>query len=235
MNERALLAAKKFIDSNFPECRMAFLGGSVSLESETENSDLDLVILTEEEPMTSQRCFVEFGWPIETFVYNPQMIHIFLESDSRSGNPLLLRICAKGIILKGGDEAEEIKEDAQGRLKEGPPEWNQNQINHARYAITDLLEDFIGSEDPAESIFIVNQLAIKLHEFILRTNKQWTGEGKWLVRSLKNYDPQLAKEFIQAFESFYADRQKEPIISFVDEILKPHGGRLFDGYNQPLF
>ncbi|MEQ6378716.1 nucleotidyltransferase domain-containing protein [Bacillaceae bacterium S4-13-56] len=235
MNERALFAAKKFIDSYFPNCSTAFLGGSISLEAETEHSDLDLVILTEDEPMTSQRCFVEFGWSIETFVYNPHMIHVFLESDSRSGNPLLLRICANGIILKGGVEAEELKEDAQGRLEEGPPEWNQNQINLARYTITDLLYDFIGSENPTESIFVVNLLAIKIHEFILRTNRQWTGEGKWLVRSLKNFDPQLAEDFIQSFESFYADRKKEPIITFVDETLKPHGGRLFNGYNQPLF
>lgn len=235
LNDRAIHAANEFVDTYFPECSAAFLGGSVSLEADTDHSDLDLVILTEEEMMTSHRCFEAFGWPIEAFVYNPNMIDVFMESSSRSGNPLLLRLCANGVILKGGPDATKIKVEAKRLLEDGPPEWNEVQINLARYSITDLLGDFVGSEEPAETIFIANQLAIKIHEFILRTNRQWTGEGKWLVRSFKNFDPELADEFIQVFDSFYTDRKKEPIISWVNQILKDHGGQLFDGYHQTFF
>lgn len=29
----------------------------------------------------------------------------------------------------------------------------------------------------------------------------------------------------------YKNREKEPLITFVDNILAPHGGRLFDGFS----
>ncbi|MEH7255368.1 nucleotidyltransferase domain-containing protein, partial [Neobacillus niacini] len=95
----------------------------------------------------------------------------------------------------------------------------------------DVLDDFIGCSNRAEEIFIANALVELVSEFILRTNCKWVGTSKWVVRSLRQYDEQFAELFVEAFDIFYKTGDKSKIIQLVDNILKPHGGRLFNGFS----
>ncbi len=224
-------AALLFINRYFPECAAAFLAGSTVRGDQTFTSDLDIVIIGEEEPGHRRQCFFKYEWPIEVFLYGKNSFQIFFESDCMLGIPYLPRMCADGVILKDTDgSAKRIKEEAKSRLAEGPPAWTQSQMDNARYLITELLDDLEGSEDGAENIFTAGQLANILHEFILRTNRQWTGFGKWMIRSLRNYDTELAEEFTAAFQHFYQTGNKEKLSSFTEKILEPWDGKLFEGY-----
>jgi uncharacterized protein (DUF486 family) len=100
-----------------------------------------------------------------------------------------------------------------------------------RYFITDALDDFIGSTNKDEDIYIANHLAEAVHEFILRTKGQWIGASKWIVRALKQYDEKVAQEFIDAFNVFYQTGDKVKVIEFVERVLGPYGGRLFEGFS----
>lgn len=221
-----------FIEAYFPNCQAAFMAGSVVRGEATSQSDIDIVIISEEEKTMSRRCFIYNNWPIEVFVYNPSTFDTFFEGDCMLGNPFLPRMCAEGSIITGEQMASAIKEKATERLRLGPPAWTEDQIDYHRYLITDLLDDFIGSLDDSESIFIVNKLAERVHEFILRTNRTWTGEGKWVIRSLKQFDHNICDRFCNAFNSYYVKREKAPVVNFVDDVLQQHGGRLFEGYIQ---
>lgn len=89
----------------------------------------------------------------------------------------------------------------------------------------------IGSKDAAESLFIAGKLAIVLHEFVLCTNRRWIGDGKWVMRALKNYDEAFAAQFAGVFDHFYKTGDKQGIIHLAGAILEPHGGRLFAGFS----
>ncbi|MED1943292.1 nucleotidyltransferase domain-containing protein, partial [Cytobacillus firmus] len=104
-------------------------------------------------------------------------------------------------------------------------------INTKRYFITDALDDFIGCSIRAEEIFIANTLADLLSEFILRTNRQWIGASKWVIRSLKSYDEEFANHFVEAFDIFYKTGNKNQVIQLVYSVLQPFGGQLFDGFS----
>ena len=93
------------------------------------------------------------------------------------------------------------------------------------------LDDLIGSTNRAEELFIANTLADAIHEFVLRTNVQWVGASKWIVRALNQFDENFARKFVQAFDVFYKTGNKDAIIDLADEVLKPYGGRLFEGYS----
>lgn len=80
-------------------------------------------------------------------------------------------------------------------------------------------------------IFIANTLADAVHEFVLRTNGHWIGTSKWIVRSLKRYDEQFAKEFLESFNEFYKHGNKERVVELVDKVLAPYAGRLFTGFS----
>ncbi|MCU9614728.1 nucleotidyltransferase domain-containing protein [Caldibacillus lycopersici] len=224
-------AAKQFVDSHFPNCQGAILAGSVVRGEATDKSDLDIVIFDQQFPTSYRESFIEFGWAIEAFVHNKMSYKQYFENDYKRARPSLPNMVAEGIILKDEGIITNIKREADELLANGPEKWTLHTIMLKRYFITDALDDFIGCSNRAEELFIANQLAELVSEFVLRTNQQWIGTSKWTVRALKHYDPLFAAHFVQVFDTYYTDRKKNEIITFVQDVLKPYGGTLFAGFS----
>lgn len=227
----AYKAAEMFTLNHFPNCHGALLAGSVVRGEATETSDLDIVIFDKKLSTAFRKSVIEFGWNIEVFVHNLTSYKEFFKSDCERARPSLPKMVSEGIVLKDIRIIEPIKEEAKELLDKGPEEWSVETIKIKRYFITDALDDLIGCTNRAEEIFIANTLAELVSEFVLRTNRQWIGTSKWVVRSLKNYDEKFAGHFVEAFDTFYKTGDKKMITVMVDDILKPFGGRLFHGFS----
>ncbi|PMC33901.1 nucleotidyltransferase domain-containing protein [Bacillus sp. UMB0899] len=226
-----IVAAKQFIDKNFSNCQGAILAGSVVRGEATETSDLDIVIFDENLTSSYRESMFDFGWAIEVFVHNLTSYKYFIEMDCKSAKPSMPRMISEGIILRDVGILESIKKEAKEILEKGPEIWSKEMINTKRYFITDALDDFSGSNNRAEDIFIANTIAYLVHEFVLRTNRQWIGSSKWIVRALNQYDENFTEEFVAAFNVFYKTGEKKKVVQLVDKVLEPHGGRLFDGFS----
>ncbi|ASN06960.1 nucleotidyltransferase domain-containing protein [Virgibacillus necropolis] len=224
-------AAEQFVDRFFPKSLGAVLGGSVVRGEETSTSDLDIVVIDNTIKYAYRESLIEFGWPIEVFVHTMTSYKKFFEIDYKRARPSLQRMISEGVILKDTGVIELIKKEANEILDKGPEKWTEEIIRQKRYFITDALDDFIGSTNRSEQIFIVNYLAEAVHEFTLRTNGHWIGSSKWIVRALRQYDENVAEEFVEAFDAFYKNNEKEKIIKLVHTTLKPFGGRLFEGFS----
>ncbi|UNT56869.1 nucleotidyltransferase domain-containing protein [Lysinibacillus capsici] len=223
-------AALKFINEHFPNCQGALLAGSVVRGEATETSDLDIVIFDKNLSSSYRESLIDYGWAIEVFVHNLNSYKQFFEMDYKRARPSMPRMVSEGIVLKDDGIIDSIKKEAMEILNNGPEEWSEETINTKRYFITDALDDFIGCSNRAEDIFIANTLAELLSEFVLRTNRQWIGASKWVIRSLKNYDEEFANYFVEAFDNFYKTGNKKRVIQLVDYVLQPFGGQLFDGF-----
>jgi hypothetical protein len=226
-----LEAARKIVDKHFPNCKGALLAGSVVRNEATETSDLDIVIFDSELEASYRESFKEFGWPVEVFVHNLSSYKSFFKSDCERARPSMPQMVSEGIVLKGDDFMGGIKNEAQELLDKGPEEWSEETIRVKRYFITDTLDDFIGCSQRAEELFIANALADLLSEFILRTNRKWIGTSKRTVRLLKQHDETVADQFVEAFDLFYRYGEKKLIVQLVDSMLKPYGGKLFEGFS----
>ncbi|MCM3717291.1 nucleotidyltransferase domain-containing protein [Fictibacillus phosphorivorans] len=224
-------AASKFIESYFPNCEVAYLAGSVVRGEETKSSDLDIIIIDSNIGESYRQSLTEFDWPIEVFVHNMFTYKDFLKENVDRARPSLPQMCAEGIILRDTGHASRIKNEALQLLKAGPTPWRSKEIEKARYHITDLLNDLEGSVNDVEDLFIVSKLADLVHEFVLRVNGHWIGEGKWIIRALKEFDESFADDFAEVFNFYFSSREKERVIQFVDETIAPFGGRLFEGYS----
>ncbi|SES27679.1 Nucleotidyltransferase domain-containing protein [Gracilibacillus ureilyticus] len=227
----AIDAAERFIETFFPTCEAAVLAGSVVRGEATDTSDLDIVIFDKKVESSYRESLIEFGWPIEVFVHNLSSYREFFEMDYRNARPSMQRMIAEGIVLKDEGVLQAIKSEAEEMLKQGPENWTEDTIRLKRYFLTDLLDDFIGSNKRAEEIFIAGELAMKIHEFVLRTNDCWIGSSKWIVRALRQYDHDFAERFADAFDVYYRTEEKSRVIELCDEVLEPYGGRLFDGFS----
>jgi hypothetical protein len=217
--------------NHFSNCHGALLAGSVVRGEATETSDLDIVIFDSNLQSAYRESLIEYGWNIEVFVHNLTSFKEFFKSDCERARPSLPKMVSEGIVLKDSGIMEAIKQEAKDLLAKGPAEWSAETIRIKRYFITDALDDFIGCSMRGEEIFIANTLAELVSEFVMRTNRQWIGTSKWVIRSLRNYDEKFADQFVNAFDIFYKTGHKEKIILMVDEILQPFGGRLFQGFS----
>ncbi|WP_144513527.1 nucleotidyltransferase domain-containing protein [Bacillus sp. FJAT-22090] len=224
-------AAKHFISLHFPDCQGAILAGSVIREEATDTSDLDIVVFSENIHSSYRESLIHDGWPIEVFVHNLTSYKAFFESDRKRARPSLPRMVAEGLVLKNEGILKAIQTEAKQLLTAGPEPWTIEVINMKRYFITDALEDFIGSNNRSELLFIANTLAELISEFILRTNFRWIGSSKWIIRSLKEFDEMFAAQFIKAFDLYYLTGKKSEVIAIVEEVLQPYGGRLFEGFS----
>lgn len=231
MRISARQAAIKFVESYFPNCEVAYLAGSVVRGEETESSDLDIIIIDSSVGESYRQSLTEFDWPIEVFVHNMFTYKNFFKENIDRARPSLPQMCAEGIILRDTGHASRIKNEALQLLKAGPTPWKSIEIERARYHLTDLLNDLEGSTNGIEDLFVVSKLADLTHEFVLRVNGHWIGEGKWIIRALKEYNEDFAARFAEVFDLYYSSREKAGVIHFVDEIIAPYGGRLFEGYS----
>ncbi|PEY29026.1 nucleotidyltransferase [Bacillus cereus] len=229
---KAIDAAQKIIESQFPYCDVALLGGSVTRGEATKTSDLDIVILDSRLSNCYRESFFSNGWPVEVFVHNFKTYKEYFKSDCKRGRPCLPQLVSEGIILKGKEEiVTGLKQEAQQLLNEGPEKWTEELMRQKRYFITDALDDFIGATKREEELFIANQLAGLVHEYVLRVNGQWVGNSKWFIRVLRKYDESFAEEFVEAFDHFYKTGEKLKLIDFIERTLEKYGGRLFEGFS----
>ncbi|MEH7309192.1 nucleotidyltransferase domain-containing protein [Neobacillus drentensis] len=224
-------AAKQFINKHFPDCQGAVLAGSVVRGEATDTSDLDIVVFVERLKSAYRESLIDFGWAIEVFVHNLSSYKHFFNLDYKNAKPSMQRMILEGIILKDEGIIDSIKEEAKEILENGPERWTEEIIMTKRYYITDVLDDFIGSKNRAEEIFIANSLAELIQEFVLRTNGRWIGSSKWVIRALRHYDVKFTEEFVEAFDTFYKTGEKSKVVLLSEMVLEPYGGRLFEGFS----
>ncbi len=223
--------AKELIRTKSPECEAAFLAGSVVRGEATATSDLDIVVFDSSVPTSYRESFIYKDWPVEWYVHNLESYYAFYESDCARGRPSMPKMVSEGVILQDKGRAKALQKEAEVILRKGPDPWGEKTIRSKRYFLTDVLEDFIGANERGEELCCAAALADQVHEFILRTNNQWTGSSKWIVRALNSYNPNLAAEFVRVFDQYFVTREKEEVIAFVDQALQPYGGRLFEGFS----
>ncbi|WP_426451395.1 nucleotidyltransferase domain-containing protein [Paenibacillus sp. S-38] len=222
--------ARRFVRREFPACEAALLAGSTVQGEATPSSDLDLVIFDESQEGPFRRTYQSEGWIIETFVLTKDTYRYFFDLAVESAIPSLLRMCAEGHILFGGEEIEGIVAEARSDLLAGPPPWSRQELRQARYLLGEFLADFEGCPRREEALFITAKLAEQLADFALRTRGEWIGEGKWLQRGLQRCDAAAAGELHAALEAYYGSGDKEPLAALTRRWLAPFGGVLAEGY-----
>jgi hypothetical protein len=174
--------------------------------------------------------FREFGWPIEVFGHTPDSYPVAFAADAKKRWPLLPLICRDGMVLRDrADMAQRIKDEAQALLDQGPAPLSEEEISERRYTLTWLLEDLEGVSDPAEVLLVAGSLTHCAASFLLAYHCRWLGQGKWLARELRRFDPQQAEQLTEALEILGRIGDKGPLLRFGDAAPQLVGGRRFEG------
>jgi hypothetical protein len=226
-----LALAAEILPSHYPEADAAFVAGSLMRGQGSPTSDIDLVVLHPSLPHAYRESFLFNDFPVEAFVHDPETLSWFLEHDRKDGHPALIGMLVEGVLIGPRQQtATDLKHHASQLFAAGPPPLDPDALQRLRYSITDKLDDLAANRSPAERIAIGAALYPLLVELTLRSNNQWNGSGKWSARLLTEFDPSLAQQFESAFLSLYDGSVTHAVIQLADNLLTPHGGRLFANY-----
>lgn len=224
-------AAVEVWRERYAEARVVFLAGSVMRGEATPASDLDLVVAYERLPHARREAFLHAGWPVETFVHDPETLRHYFEVDRRRGVPSLMRMVVEGLEVPSPSEfSDELKRLASELLAAGPPRWDESELSLRRYRLTDWVDDIRHPRDDAELVASGTYLYADAADFYLRSRNLWSAHSKTIPRRLREVDPGLAERFRLAFESLFSEKRQGPAVALVEEILEPFGGLFFDGF-----
>lgn len=230
-NPDYLSVANNIFTEKFPDAACAFVAGSITTGHGTESSDIDLIILFNDETHETYRESITCeGWPVEIFVHNLKSQDYFMNEDLRTGKCATLSMIITGILIDP-DQTTGLarKEKAESLLQQGPIPMTKEQIDHVRYFLTDLLDDLRHPKDPDYIPAILAEIFVRLGNFHLRAQNKWSGDGKQLIKIMKKEDPALTERYLQAFKK--AETGKITALeNLMAEILHPYGGLLFEGY-----
>lgn len=226
--------AERLVRERFPDARAAWLGGSAATDSMTSTSDLDITVLVASEPAPFRESLLVGTQPVELFVHTEDSLRFFCAHDLRRRRPTMLRLIGTSILVIDTDGAGRRLQGEFGRLdREGPPALSADEIEAARYVVTDLLDDLSGGGP--EALIIAAALWRETAELLLGANARWSGTGKWLLRELRLLDADRGTKHADALLFGLAAVSRGDITALHDAVLTalaPIGGRLFDGYRR---
>lgn len=235
---------QEIFDLRYRDANVIFLAGSIVRGESTPFSDLDLVVIFDKLPAAYRESFYFQGFPIEAFVHDPETLNYFLyEIDRPSGIPALAQMILEGIeIPKPNDLSRSLKQLATSVMQLRPPELSEEDVRKLRYDITNLVDDIRQPRSKDELVASGAELYEALANYYLRTNKLWSAKGKSIPRILRQADADLSLRYAASFDELFAYGHPEYVVALVEEILRPHGGFLFDrhrldapaNYRKPL-
>jgi hypothetical protein len=227
----ALESAQRIVRARFPNAVAAFLTATALTETRTLTSDLDIVVVLPGGPAPFRESTREFGWPVELFVHTPASITHFSKLEAVGHRATTQKMIVDGAILVSVQgEAERIQLAAQEHLSMGPPRPSDAEMRKRRYLLTDQLDDFMGTSEPTELLYIVGELVIGSSELALLSKLHWLASGKWLARHLAVSDSEISERLVEATKSAIANGEKHQMEDIVREILERVGGPLKEGY-----
>jgi hypothetical protein len=228
----ALAAARAVVACRYPDATQAWLSGSVVLGKATPTSDLDITVLLKAGP-AHRESIRHDGWPVELFVHTEASVRAFVAKDIGRRRPTMARLVASGVPLLDGPGGFDLQRECADAVAAGPGPLPPDELDLARYFLTDQLDDLVGGA----SVHVRDAIAIEVWrrtaELLLATAGWWEGGGKWLVREVEACDRDRGTVFAERLHvGLRAALAGDigPLVSVAEEVLDLAGGRLWEGF-----
>ena len=227
-----VVTARALVAQLFPDAVQAWLSGSVVLGAATRTSDLDVTVLLDHGDAFRESMVVD-GWPVELFVHTEASIHHFVAKDVARRRPTMARLVATGVALLDGLGGAAVLDHCAATLEAGPPPLSQDELDLARYLLTDQLDDLAGGAAAGIWDAVVVEVWRRTAELYLDASGWWQGNGKWLVREVEACDRSRGTrvaEQLHAGLPAALDGDPSALVAAADEVLDLVGGRLWGGF-----
>lgn len=203
------------------------LYGSFSRHEESANSDIDLMVITNEYHL-QKRHAIRCGITVEFLEIHLDFLHNFIVEREI---PILFSL-ADGIVLFDKiSTTKQLKDEARKILDEGPPvntNWeNERYKVKKRSDLTEIYSDLLDVNDEISFNYITSLFISNVITLLLENNKLWPTTRKKTMNYLKSqcYD---GYQFIETLLSprCSLSEKRSAAKNLIEYVLKPHGGIL---------
>lgn len=221
---------RTYLAEAYPNLLAALLTGSIVRGTATATSDLDVVVLLAAGAGSVRETVEWSGRTVDVFGYDPEALERWISVDTSQRRPTLSSMVLDGVLVAGSAEAADAAKAVARRVFEaGPAPYTEAELLRLRYGATDVLLDLETAHDRTESLLLASTLVTDLVNLLFGTLGRWSGNGKWLVRELRAYEPELAARLEGAFDMLARTADPAPLVAVADQILDRCGGRFLVG------
>lgn len=220
-------AASSLLSSRFPHARCAWLTGSAATGDVTATSDVDLVVVADDDAPSFRETVRQDSLLVELFVHSPTSLRYWYERERRENRCTLAHMVATGVALTDSGPGVQLQRDAELHVEAGPAPRSQADIDALRYGLSAALDDLTDAREARA--FVAMQVMELAGELRLAHADSWTGSGKWLHRWLRHVDSQCADDLAAGWQEA-ANGQIRSLVEVADRVLNLTGGRLQAGY-----
>ncbi|WP_165065262.1 nucleotidyltransferase domain-containing protein [Marisediminicola senii] len=224
-----IAAAGRFMAATFPNAEAAVVAGSAARGTRTRTSDIDILAVGGDDLFDDDRdalaaTFDFEGQPVEVFAYTREGFERWA-NPGMTFRPTIVRMLVEGTPIRGDLELALLRARWKPVLDAGP-DPSPHELARRRYVITDLLDDLVDAQDTLEQRVIAASLFERTAELMLLSRHRWLGQGKHLVRELREWNSDranaLARPLLQLDFAGFAER--------VQAELDAAGGRVQAGF-----
>jgi hypothetical protein len=217
----------RLVNGRYETASAAVAFGSPVRGESKEHADIDLVVVGAIDGAPFREALVFEGWPLEVHVHTVESLWDECSRDASARRALLPYVFVNGEMLfdrdgKGGT----LRSRLTSLLESGPPPLTDQERTVFRLRITDGISDLSDPRPLGEVLFSAARLVHAMAELTLAAGESWVGQGKALYRNLEALDAGIAERLATAWAGVADD--PGPLVTLADELLEPHGGRLFE-------
>jgi len=203
------------------------LYGSVSRHEECLNSDIDLLVITNENHL-QKRHEVRYGITVEFVEMHLKFLHKFIAENEI---PILFALTDGIVLFDKIPETEQLIAEARKMLEDGPPaneKWeNEGYRTKKRSDLTEIYKDLLDIDDVIAFNYVASLLITNAIPMLLENNNLWHRTRKKTINYLKSqcYDGyKYIETLLNPVCSLYEKRDAAK--NLTEYVLKPHGGIL---------
>ncbi|MEV0279917.1 hypothetical protein AB0I22_26490 [Streptomyces sp. NPDC050610] len=161
-------------------------------------SDLDMVVVTGPRESPYRQSLHWAGQPVEVLVHDERTLAAYCDDNPARRWPGIPRLIAEGtVVSERGALGRRLQTERRRQLTEGPAAASPAELEAHRYELTDQIDDLAGAEDPDEIAFISCRVLTRTAQLALLAGRHWQGAGKWMLRELRDQDPDLTERLAQ--------------------------------------
>jgi predicted nucleotidyltransferase len=208
-----------------------FFFGSHAFGRGDAGSDVDVIVVLSRVANPYRETFRSDGFLFDAHVYDPETLHFAMRSEQKTGFAILTGKVDQAVVLPEPSElASKLKEVARQVIASGPappPNWDR-----PRRVLSAALSDVERCADADEQRLMAMDLYVKVMDLFLRSHGQFSGQGRYLVRAVKTFDPVFFDRARTALDRVFQNDAVSPLIELAREVLDLIGGPLTAGYRQ---
>jgi hypothetical protein len=213
--------AISFIENYFPECTAAGITGSILTKRRSEESDLDIIVISNSHYRPQIETYTNYNPEIHVVVLPETRLEKILDEDIKRREGISLHMLASCFVIKDTEGIlKKIKKASSALFLEGPPRMNSKEINSLLIRVESLLKDIEGGLSFEQTIFVSSRILSLLLELNLGWHQKWLFKNKHAPEALMEVDNELMSNLKMALKSLYAFESDQLFIKIVRENLE---------------